>query len=265
MPTLSADQLATFARDGYLVIPNLFTPADVTAINGNLSRLVRESDDQGRHPAPGVSVQFESGRSVAGLGPEQRELAVRKFFQFAPADPFFWTTARDRRIVAILDDLLGPGARLMQSMALVKPPEIGSPKDWHQDVPYFPITPADRCIGIWAAMDDATLENGCMQVVPGSHRLGPVEHIQGPTGWRLPEERVSGFRRDVVPLPVPAGSALVFSACLFHFTDQNRSAKRRRAIQYHYVSADTRWTRDVPGFELANLTAEEPPRLAAMR
>jgi phytanoyl-CoA hydroxylase len=262
MPALDAPQLHAFAADGYLVIPDLIGASEVEALNANLSRLVREADDRGRHPAPGVSVQFEKGAIAAGCSDAERELAVRKFFQFGPADPFFWASVRDARIRAILDDLLGPGARLLQSMALVKPPGIGSPKDWHQDIPYFPITPAEGCLGVWIATDDATLENGCLQVVPGSHRLGPVPHVDGPTGWRLPDERVAAFAERVRPVPVRAGSAVVFAASLFHFSDHNRSSRRRRAVQYHYVAATVRGTGAAgTGPELSDLDSPVPPRL----
>jgi phytanoyl-CoA hydroxylase len=257
---LSPQQLRSFADDGYIVVPDLLGADEVAAHNANLSRLVRESDDQGRHPAPGVSVQFERGFAAAGRSADERELAVRKFFQFGPADPFFWASVRDRRIRDLLDGLLGPGARLLQSMAMVKPPGIGSPKEWHQDIPYFPIGSAADCLGVWIATDDATLENGCIQVVPGSHREGPVPHVEGPTGWRLSDERVAGFADRVRPVPVRAGSALVFSSALFHFSDHNRSPLRRRALQYHYVSAAAQAKKEI---ELADLDSPAPPRLAA--
>lgn len=263
MAALTPAQLKTFADDGCLVFPDLISRDEVAALNANLSRLAHEADAQGHHPAPGISLQYEKGFDVAGRSIAERELAVRKFSNFGQADVFFWESVRHPRILAILADLLGPGAKLLQSQALVKPPGIGSPKDWHQDIPYFPITPVDACVGVWIATDDATLENGCMQVLPGSHRLGPVPHVQGATGWKLPAEHVATFQDRVRAIPVPAGSALVFSASLFHFTDHNRSAKRRRAVQYHYVSAATRWAEDLPNRHLDDLTQDVPPRLAA--
>jgi len=262
MPSLTTTQQTAFANEGYLVIPNLFTRSEVDAHNANLNRLLAESDEQGGHPAPGVSVQFEPGFSGAGRTAAERELAVRKYFQFGQADAFFWNSVRHPRIVALLSDLLGPAPKLLQSMALVKPPEIGSPKDWHQDVPYFPITPVDACIGVWIATDEATLENGCLQVVPGSHRAGPAKHVHGATGWKLPDDHVATLQSQVRPIPVPAGTALVFSACLFHFSDHNRSTKRRRALQYHYVSAATRWSDPSHRGHLDDLSQDVPPRLA---
>ena len=262
MPALTTAQRTAFANEGYIVIPNLLSRNEVAEHNTNLNRLLLESDEQGRHPAPGVSVQFEPGFVGKGRTAAERELAVRKYFQFGQADAFFWNSVRNPRIVAILTDLIGSGAKMLQSMALVKPPEIGSPKDWHQDVPYFPITPVDACIGVWIATDDATLENGCLQVVPGSHRAGPVKHVNGPTGWKLPDDQVATFQSQVRPIPVPAGSGLVFSACLFHFSDHNRSAKRRRALQYHYVSAATHWTDPANRGPIDDLAQDVPPRLA---
>jgi len=139
-------------------------------------------------------------------------------------------------------------------MALVKPPEIGSTKDWHQDISYFPITPARDVVGVWIALDDATGDNGCMQVIPASHHLGPVAHVQGATGWRIEPALCERLQASVVPLPMRAGSELFFNGALMHFTDVNHSQHRRRALQNHYVPATTRSTG-----ALFSLRSEQPP------
>jgi phytanoyl-CoA hydroxylase len=240
MNVLTNSDSRRFHEDGFLVLPGLFRRNEINTYCAELSRLAGLARDDGSLPVPGASVLFEPGFDPHGRDALGRELGVRKFFQFAQGDSGFWATARDPRLVAILDALLGPGARLLQSMALVKPPGIGSPKDWHQDLPYFLLDPPDSCVGIWVALDPATRDNGCMEMVPGSHRQGVVEHVQGPTGWRLPDTAAARAQAAAVALPVDPGSAIVFHAGVLHFTGPNRTATRRRAFQYHYVPATTK-------------------------
>lgn len=245
-----ASQLA--AR-GFAVLPNLLTAEQVAACNRRFAHYAAIAGDQstadgygsGLHSVPipglpGACLQFEPGFSPAGKDAAQRELGVRKFFQFAQSDQFFWDLLHTPAISGVIETVLGAGPQLLQSLALVKPPEIGIPKDWHQDTPYFPITPVTETVGLWIALDNATLENGCMQAVPGSNRGGPVPHVQGPTGWKLDADASARAHAAAVALPMPSGSALLFDANLMHFTDANRSTMRRRAVQFHFSSARTR-------------------------
>jgi ectoine hydroxylase-related dioxygenase (phytanoyl-CoA dioxygenase family) len=239
-------------EDGYAVLPGRLSAVEVSQVNDRFAQYAIRSGDQAMQtdghgfrnvPIPGVpgaSLQFEPGFDPAKHDAAARELGVRKFFQFAQGDQSFWDLARDRRLLDPVEAVIGAGAQLLQSLALVKPPEIGIPKAWHQDTPYFPITPVDQTVGIWIALDRATLENGCMQVVPGSHRQGPVPHVQGATGWCLDAEASARAQAQAVAVPVGPGDALLFDANLLHFTDANRSRHRRRALQLHYSSAATR-------------------------
>jgi hypothetical protein len=243
LPSLLADA-------GFAVLPGLLSPAEVAACNHRLAGYAiavgdQRLDGEGLRsvPIPGVpgaSLQYEPGFDPAGRDAGARELGVRKFFQFAQGDRFFWDLVRKPGIHAPVVAVLGDGPQLLQSLALVKPPEIGIAKAWHQDTPYFPISPVTATVGLWIALDRATVENGCMQVVPGSHRQGPVPHVQGETGWMLDAAAAARAQAAAVPLPVEAGSALLFDANLLHFTDANRSRHRRRAVQFHFSSATTR-------------------------
>lgn len=237
-PTIAIDTIRSdLANRGWSPLPLLFA-AEVAASRARFTAIAAACDARGRHPVLGDVVQFEPGFDPTGLDPEARELGVRKWMWFNQ-DPHFHAQLRDPRIRRLLDALLGPGARLLQAMALSKPPGIGSAKDWHQDTPYFPLTRVDRCLGFWIALDDATHENGCMQFVGGSQRQGMVPHVQGPSGWRLDDAAATRCAAVAESVPVPAGTAIVFDANCIHFTAANRSRMRRRAVQYHYVSADT--------------------------
>ncbi|HAT12176.1 MAG TPA: hypothetical protein DCS97_16700 [Planctomycetes bacterium] len=245
------DLPSLLAGSGYAVLPGLLTPAEVESVCHRFAAYADRAGAQAlpdgmalrASPIPGVpgaTVQYEPGFDPAGKTATERELGVRKFFQFAQGDGFFWNLARDPRLRGPVEAVIGTGAQLLQSLALVKPPEIGIPKAWHQDTPYFPIDPVTETVGLWIALDRATLENGCMQVVPGSHRQGVRPHVQGETGWCLDAEQSARAQAAAIAVPVEPGSALLFDANLLHFTDANRSPARRRALQFHYSSARTR-------------------------
>jgi phytanoyl-CoA hydroxylase len=137
----------------------------------------------------------------------------------------------------VLDQLIGPGHRMIQDMALIKPPFHGSEKPWHQDTAYFDWTPLGGVIGVWIALDEATVENGCMQVIPGSHLDGPVPHFHV-RDCQVADDRVRVDRAHVVPLD--PGGVLFFSGLIHHGTPPNLSGDRRRALQYHYAAAECR-------------------------
>jgi hypothetical protein len=116
----------------------------------------------------------------------------------------------------------------------------GAEKPWHQDTAYFDYTPLGGVIGVWIALDEATVENGCMQVIPGSHQDGPAKHYHV-RDCQLEDGGVKIDRAVVVPLK--PGGALFFSGLIHHGTPPNTSGDRRRALQFHYAAADcTRMT-----------------------
>jgi phytanoyl-CoA hydroxylase len=176
----------------------------------------------------------QGGEEPAAATPELR---VRKLWKFADVDRTLGAAVAAPRMMAIVDQLVGSGARLIQDMALMKPPHRGAEKPWHQDNAYFDWTPLDGVLGVWIALDPATVENGCMQIVPGSHRAGPVPHYHV-RDCQLVDQTSRADRAEVVPLR--PGGALFFSALLHHGTPPNRSAERRRALQFHYAAARCR-------------------------
>ena len=133
---------------------------------------------------------FATGGSDARI--DDPELRIRKVWMFCQADARLAGLAAHPRLRGLLDQLIGPESRMVQDMALLKPPFHGAEKPWHQDTAYFDWTPLGGVIGVWIALDRATVENGCMQVIPGSHLPGPGPALPRP---RLPDRRRSGRRR----------------------------------------------------------------------
>ena len=161
---LSPLDLDRFAADGYLAMEGVLTPDDIAAAAAALSDIAH-----GRTPHDGsLFVQAEPLVQQGGLEapPDDPERRIRKVAAFCAADARLGRLAAHPRLVPILDQLLGPGARMIQDMALLKPPFLGSEKPWHQDAAYFNWAPLDGVLGVWLALDSATVDNGCMQVIP---------------------------------------------------------------------------------------------------
>jgi ectoine hydroxylase-related dioxygenase (phytanoyl-CoA dioxygenase family) len=109
----------------------------------------------------------------------------------------------------------------------------------HQDSPYWPIEPMDLC-SCWFTLDDATMENGCMAVLSGWHRKGPLPHIHVTDDYVIDPAHYNAD--EMAYYPMPAGSGLFFHSLLPHYTASNRSRTWRRAIALSYMSARSRYT-----------------------
>ncbi len=241
---LTTDEINRFREEGYLAFDGLLSREELETARERLKELVRETaaeSAQGsvltRRDGGRFHVQLEPGTDCSTLSAEEVELKVRKLMWYCDVDPFFSRLAEGHpRLRGVLESLLGAGAMLFQDMALVKPPLIGSEKPWHQDNAYFAVTPLEQVVGVWIALDAATVENGCMHVIPGGHREGARRHHHTTDCTIVPERLDAG---QAVPIPLPAGGVLFFMGMLPHQTPPNRSSHRRRALQFHYRGADT--------------------------
>ncbi|MBI3346394.1 MAG: phytanoyl-CoA dioxygenase family protein [Burkholderiales bacterium] len=146
-------------------------------------------------------------------------------------------------IVEVLTQLIGLDVKCMQSMLFVK--NAGKPgQAWHQDETFIPTT--DRSLtGVWIALDDATIDNGCLWMQPGSHARGalwPMQPCDDPRFDGAPEavgwESEFGGREGGIAVEVPAGSVVFFNGFTLHRSlDNRRTSGYRRALVNHYMSA----------------------------
>jgi len=257
---LDPAQIARFQREGYLVFDSLLSPAEIEQARAALSEVVRRSHALAVAGSPEVMVerskyrghsdagvfikkaggtfglQFEAGIDPLALSAEAAELKIRKLMYYYKEHPCFTALVEHPKIRGIVGSVLGPGSLLFQDMALIKPPFIGVEKPWHQDNAYFAYSPLDQIIGVWLALDEATVENGCMHVIPGAHLQGAKKHFHG-TDCEIVRDRLDLSR--AIPLEMEAGGAIFFAGMLPHQTPPNRSAQRRRALQFHYRGAGT--------------------------
>lgn len=258
---VSPHHLEQFERDGYLAFADVLSSEETQQSRQAFSELVLRcvKDPHEIHGSTLIQsgarfrVQFENGYVPQEDDPDL-ELKVRKLMWFADQLPIFeYLSSSQPHIHEPLRAMLGENPLLFQDMALVKPPFIGSEKPWHQDNAYFSVKPLDAVCGVWIALDDATVENGCMHVIPGGHKTGALGHVRG-RDCEIPLEKID--RARVRPVEIPAGGAMFFKGMLPHQTPPNTSPQRRRALQFHYRS---RASELIPKEEYAQLFSEVDP------
>ncbi|MES1265987.1 MAG: phytanoyl-CoA dioxygenase family protein [Variovorax sp.] len=147
--------------------------------------------------------------------------------------------ARDRRLVDLVESFVGPGVSVYFSQIFFKPPEGGGPKPAHQDNYYFGPTSIEGVVTAWIALDDATLENGCLYFGDGTNK-GPVyAHFAPeaePYNLQLPAAILD--KQPMTPAPVRKGGVSFHHGNTFHQSGPNHSAHWRRACALHFVRND---------------------------
>lgn len=225
--------LARYHEQGFLAIENAFSAADITnGINGIVDLIAEKNPDFS-------IIQFHTKvrDQLASLTLEERLNHVRKIGQFTEHDQHLKDIAFHPALLAIVEKILGAQAELYQSMALIKPPH-GREKPWHQDHAYFNLTLDTKVVGVWIALDEATVENGCMRMLPGWHHDKIYPHWQI-RDWQLCDTEAQAFKAHCVAVPLKPGGCLLFDSFTPHGTPRNFTPSHRKALQYHYVPAGT--------------------------
>jgi phytanoyl-CoA hydroxylase len=222
---------STYDRQGYVVVPDVLGPTSLEAAIAEATAICR-----------GLRGDIE-GAMPAGERDDDATVLSRYLCIHFPhkLSPLVQDLARHPAVVDALVGVIGPNVKLMQSMLFIK--AAGKPgQAWHQDESHIPTR--DRSLtAVWLALDDATVDNGCLWVIPGSHRRGVLYPTRAQPDARFdgtPE--AYGFPHDAdeaMPVELPAGAALIFHGYLLHSSLPNRSAHLRRALVSHYMSAES--------------------------
>lgn len=217
-----------FHEQGFLVVNDAFSADEVQAGLDGLFDLIA-----GRNPDfSGVMYEKKAqGVDVDSLSPEEKQDYVRKFMWFVDYDERLQAMATHPKLLDTVERLIGESPVLFQDMALIKPPQGGREKPWHQDHAYFELPVGTTVVGVWIALDEATVENGCMVVYPGSHREGPVIHFQR-RDWQICDTHER--EKEILAVPLKPGGCLLFHSLIHHGTPTNNTNQRRRAVQFHY-------------------------------
>ena len=213
-----SDDDVTFYRDqGYLLCRGVFDQADVEAMRRAIAAIlegVEGSADDRNHAWSGVN------------DGERDALVLKGFHNVEYHDAAFTRAVAHPRLVEVLTRLIGPNVQLHHTKMLVKPPEQGAPFPMHQDYPYFPHE-RHSMLAASVHLDDTDLENGCLRVIPGSHKGGPLE-AHGPS------HTVEYPIEEGVPLPAHAGDVLLFNYLTIHGSGVNASSRTRRNVLFQY-------------------------------
>lgn len=232
-PAPATTEAAQFFKDnGFLVLEDAFTQAEVDSLNAETVRICR-NEDKAIEDLPPASKE-ESGEEVM-----KRTLCIHFPHKISPV--MFGTLAQSN-IVNVLTKVVSPNVKCMQSMLFIK--ASGKPgQAWHQDEDYIP-TRDRSLIGAWIALDDATIENGCLWILPGSHKHGVLwkQQWHGDRRFDCAEES-TGFpytEKDHVPVEVKRGSVVFFNGYTLHRSLPNHSKGAfRRSLVNHYMSAES--------------------------
>jgi len=201
-------QSQAYRTDGYVVSRDLLSADEIAALN--------------------IETAAVAGADVLALHFPHKMSAL------------FAATMQHPAIVEKLVRIIGPDVKAIQSMLFVKP--AGKPgQAWHQDEHFLPTRDRSLC-GVWIALDDATIENGCLWAHPGSHEPGilyPVcPHNEARFDASAEAYEFPHVREGGMPIEVTAGSAVFFNGYLLHRSLPNRAPSgTRRALVFHYMNA----------------------------
>jgi ectoine hydroxylase len=243
---LRPDEKSTLERDGFVVRRAIFDASELRAIADACEALVQTLLDARRRRKWEVgSYVFELQREFRTMVKWEKDNpdALQGLEPFAHLSEPLRHWAHDPRFVEPMKDLVGADALgLFTEKLNVKRGRVGGPIVLHQDHPYW-VGVAERPEQVGTAMlflDDATVANGCLEVVPGSHRAGEMpRRAVGDFGqFEMDPERYD--TAQLVPLEVPAGSVAYFGPFLVHRSLPNRTAGDRRALLYSYQPAGRR-------------------------
>lgn len=232
---LSQTQVEQFEADGVVVARGLLSPEQIGTLRERIAWVV-----SGESHIPEERLQVEPLAVAGELDAGSYAASLRKMSHVAFVDEVFEAHARNMVILDCIEALLGvEDIKLYQDQLFMKPPKVGSRQAYHQDQPLgFDIEPADM-VTCWAALDEATIENGCLWMLPGTHKFGAIEQ----ESWseyetraldgRLPEERA---------IELEPGDCSFHHGLILHSSRPNMTDQRRWGYATHYVSAHCRYT-----------------------
>ena len=223
---LTAKQVQQYHDTGYLAVPDVLSGDEVA----ELQRVTDEFVEASRGVAAHTDV-YDLEPSHSSAEPRVRRIKNPDLHHDA-----YHRTLRHPAIVAIVDQLVGPGVRYQSTKLNMKSAGYGSPVEWHQDWAFYPHT-NDDILAVGVAIDAMTEENGGMMVVPGSHR-GPLydHHQDGYFVGAVTDHDVDPAH--TVLLEVPAGGISLHHVRTLHGSAPNRSLRPRRLLLLEMCAVD---------------------------
>ena len=255
---LTQRQIKSFEQNGYLVLENFVSQEDCDKLRGRASKIVEDFDSSESVNIFTTNEQtrysdhffLESGNKIRcffeeeafdqnGYLKQPKEFSINKIgHAMHDLDPVFDSFSRTEELGAVAKDVGFEDPRILQSMYIFKQPKIGGEVGFHQDATFLYTEPIS-VKGFWFALEDASLENGCMWAIPGGHRKDLKSRF-------FRNEKGDGTEMEIiddspwetsklVPLEVRAGSMIVLHGLLPHMSHANRSESTRHAYTMHII------------------------------
>lgn len=214
---LTSDEQHLYDEQGFVLVPEVFAATELEEIDQEVDRILPEADAKGHRSGWIYKV---AGRS---------DLAGR--------------FAEDERLLGLIENIVHPGIAIHSSKLVTKLPQSDDVCHWHQDEAFYldaddPDTVSGTRMSVWVPLQDATEQNGCLWVVPGSHRWGLESYTIANYGTCTKRiDREAYANEHAVPVPVEAGAVVLFSAWTWHHSKNNQTDTIRRAFIVSYQEA----------------------------
>ncbi len=265
MPMNPSQLAAQYDRDGFLLLENFVAREACDELRARAEQLVREFDPSvisifSTHEQTRTSDDYflESGDKIRcffeenafnsdGTLRQSKEQSINKIgHALHDLDPVFDRFSRQSVIKDLVRDLGFSEPLLLQSMYIFKQPRIGGEVTCHQDATFLYTDPL-RVIGLWFALEDATIENGCLWAIPAGHTLGLKSRFVRADGGGTRFETFDDSpwsEEKLVPLEVEKGSLIVLHPLLPHLSRQNKSEKSRHAYTLHVIDGSANYPKE---------------------
>ena len=232
--SLTEEQITRFKLNGFLPVEEVLSAEEVETLATHTDLIAAGKAKN----IPETSIQLEAVFREGTKPVKNQVLSVRKLYNLAVYDEVMWAHVCNPKIVSIIAALLGTDdIKMYGDQLFMKAPEgVGTAQRWHQDsASWRDIFPKDL-VTAWTSIDHATMENGCLNFVPGTHRWGMMRG-----------EQLAPFLEDlgsdewpIVPVPLKPGSISFHHSLTLHQSGANHSNTRRRGYAVHYMRATSR-------------------------
>ncbi|MFL2706496.1 MAG: phytanoyl-CoA dioxygenase family protein [Gammaproteobacteria bacterium] len=237
---MTEDQKQSWNNSGYILIPNFVNKKFCDDMNNEVREIIKSiipKDSAFSHAYAG-----EGHIAIREMKPSDNaktiEDEISKLFRIH-SKGIFNSFIKNEKLVNLLEDILGPDIDCFLSQFIFKNPGAwGQP--WHQDSSYFPFDKEPQ-VAAWLATSEATLENGCLVVLPGSHQEHLHEHLPDErkgSNYGYTEIKDHDFSQET-PMTLNTGDLLLFHSFLMHKSFDNKSNSRRTAMVYHFAETGT--------------------------
>lgn len=264
--TISEQQIAQYRDTGFLVLKDFASESDCDSLRARAQELVQEFDpaqvvsifttrEQNRIAdeyflTSGDKIRFffeENAFNEDGTLRYEKEKSINKIgHALHDLDPVFDRFSRSRNVKELAGAIGFEDSLLLQSMYIFKQPNIGGEVTCHQDSTFLYTEPID-IVGLWFALEDATIENGCLWAIPGGHQRGLksrwVRSRDGGMEFDI-YDKEPWPENELVPLEVEKGSLILLHGLLPHRSFENRSPHSRHAYTLHLIRAGAKYPED---------------------